>query len=258
MTFESAVIRRGRMAADRFTQISNAVCRDARLSYRARGVFAALSSHRDGMETSITALAAGGKEGRDAVRTALKELENLGYLVRRRERTSEGKLGQMAYYITDDPAEGPDAQVATTDGFPGDGAPTAGNQDPGIQRSSVGEPASENPPLKNTNKEENTKNTGAAPPAAEAPEPITRRANAVSRAYCDTHPLDTFHAVRDAVTRALRAGYDEARITDAMAAIDPRPITARTLQVELAGGFGGGRRTGYTQAELDELFREPE
>ena len=43
-----STIKRGRMAGDAFTQIRNAVFRDARLSAKAMGVFGHLSTHRAG------------------------------------------------------------------------------------------------------------------------------------------------------------------------------------------------------------------
>src|SRR5256885_5221869 len=46
-------IRRGEMAADRFTQISNELFRDPRLSFKAKGVFGLISTHRDGYGITV-------------------------------------------------------------------------------------------------------------------------------------------------------------------------------------------------------------
>ncbi|MBL1110491.1 hypothetical protein JK361_39125 [Streptomyces sp. 5-8] len=97
-------IRRGVMAADHFTQIANGLFRDSRISYRAKGLFGYIGTHRDGWRVTIAALVALGPDGRDAVRVGLNELEKFGYLVRDRVRRPNGTLGEIVYSITDRPA----------------------------------------------------------------------------------------------------------------------------------------------------------
>ncbi|MFB8776313.1 hypothetical protein [Streptomyces broussonetiae] len=97
-------IRRGVMAADQFTQIANGLFRDSRISYRAKGLFGYISTHRNGWLVTIAALVALGPDGRDAVRAGLNELEKSGYLVRDRVRRPNGTLGEIVYSITDRPA----------------------------------------------------------------------------------------------------------------------------------------------------------
>ncbi|MFG2854702.1 hypothetical protein ACGFZ9_29120 [Streptomyces mirabilis] len=99
-----AGIRRGVMAADQFTQIANTLFRDTQFSYKAKGVFGYVSTHRDGWQVTITDLVRLGPDGREAVRTALKELEKRGFLIRKRERDPDGTLGAAAYFITDLPS----------------------------------------------------------------------------------------------------------------------------------------------------------
>lgn len=99
-----AGVRRGAMAADQFTQIANRLFRDHRLSYKAKGIFGYVSTHRNGWQVTITDLAAVGPDGKEAVRVALKELEHCGYLIRERLRCANGRLGEIVYSITDHPA----------------------------------------------------------------------------------------------------------------------------------------------------------
>ena len=68
----------------RFTTIISEALEDTRLSFRARGVLAWLLSKPDGWKINADNIAQEGTEGRDAILTALKELEIAGYL--RRER----------------------------------------------------------------------------------------------------------------------------------------------------------------------------
>ncbi|MEU1448585.1 hypothetical protein [Streptomyces mirabilis] len=96
-----AGVRRGVMAADQFTQIANGLFRDSRISYRAKGLFGYISTHRNGWLVTISALVALGPDGRDAVRSGLNELEKCGYLVRDRVRRTDGTLGEIVYSITD-------------------------------------------------------------------------------------------------------------------------------------------------------------
>ncbi|MEV8561322.1 hypothetical protein AB0478_33660 [Streptomyces sp. NPDC051917] len=109
------------MAADRFTQVANGLFRDSRISYRAKGLFGCISTHRNGWLVTIAALVALGRDGRDAVRAGLRELETFGYLVRDRVRRPNGTLGEIVYSITDCPAvpDVPPVDPATPPAFPG-------------------------------------------------------------------------------------------------------------------------------------------
>ncbi|MGW5686491.1 hypothetical protein [Nonomuraea sp. NPDC003754] len=101
-----SVIRRGRMRADHFVQVSNDLARDRRLTRKARGLFVELASHVEGWMTSIAQLAQLGPEGVHAIRGAVEELEKYGYLVRVQNRDpATGRLGETEYWITDCPEE---------------------------------------------------------------------------------------------------------------------------------------------------------
>lgn len=96
-------IRRGPMAADAFTQIRNALFRDPRLSFKDKGVFGLISTHRDGYGISAEAIAACSTDGVSAVKGALRNLEQYGYLQRTQQRKPDGTLGASVYFITDQP-----------------------------------------------------------------------------------------------------------------------------------------------------------
>ena len=106
-----ARINRGPMAADvlqrDFTQIHNRLFRDQRLSFKAKGIFGLISTHRNGYGVTPEWIAAASTDGPAAVRTGLRELERYGYLVRQQTRHPDGTLGQMTYSITDMPSSEP-------------------------------------------------------------------------------------------------------------------------------------------------------
>jgi hypothetical protein len=95
-------IRRESLHFERgFTRIPNEWARDARLSWKARGLLAYLMSHTEGWTTSLSDLVEKGIDGRDAIRTGLLELERLGYLVRERARNDDGTLAGIDYLLQD-------------------------------------------------------------------------------------------------------------------------------------------------------------
>lgn len=122
-----------------FTIIPNQALRDSSLSYRARGILAAILSQPDNWQTSSERLARQGKEGRDSIRAALQELETAGYIRRVRQQNSEGRFETITF-IFDSPQEQDDN---TEGGFPGVGKP-------GVGRPAVGEPGAKERLLKET------------------------------------------------------------------------------------------------------------
>lgn len=96
-------IHRGPMAADQFTQIRNALFRDARLSLKDKGLFGLISTHRDGWGVTPESLATCCTDGVSGIKAALRNLEKYGYLRRNRERKPDGTLGSSMYFITDQP-----------------------------------------------------------------------------------------------------------------------------------------------------------
>ena len=100
------IVRSPRPTAD-YTVVANAIVRDASLSYRARGLLILLLSMPDNWETSSIWLAARAPEGRDAVRKALAELEQRGYLRRSTQRGPDGKL-RVVTTVYDRPSPEPE------------------------------------------------------------------------------------------------------------------------------------------------------
>jgi hypothetical protein len=100
-----------RLSDGQFTMLSNAALRDARLSYRARGILAAALSHADGFNLTRRWLDSHGTEGRDAITVAISELRALGYVA---DSYGSGKAPDRRLIWTDEPATGP---APTCNGF---------------------------------------------------------------------------------------------------------------------------------------------
>jgi hypothetical protein len=104
VTTEGRLIRPKMKYERDFTQIPNNFIRDEKLSYRARGILHLLLSHETGFSVTLKALAsATPKEGLDAVRAAVEELEQHGYLRRYSSRRG-GQFRADDWELTD-PAE---------------------------------------------------------------------------------------------------------------------------------------------------------
>lgn len=86
-----------------YTVMSNYHLVDKTLSLKAKGLMSYMLSRPDNWDFTEMGLVACLKENRSAVRSTLKELEEHGYLVRRQERSSNGKYGSASYDLYEKP-----------------------------------------------------------------------------------------------------------------------------------------------------------
>ena len=94
-----------------YTNISNQLIRDSRLSWKARGIFAYLWSQADEWDFYVSEVAKHATDGRDALRSGLKELEKYGYLARKPSSSTGGQFDGMSWVLTDKPAESAENSV---------------------------------------------------------------------------------------------------------------------------------------------------
>jgi hypothetical protein len=95
-------IFRGKLEFEnQFTQIHNAWVRDSKLSYKAKGLLTYLLSHEVGYTITIGQIIRESNDGRQAVRSALEELIQAGYLETKRTTDQRGYNAGLAYYIKD-------------------------------------------------------------------------------------------------------------------------------------------------------------
>lgn len=118
-------IRSVRAAEGKFVQIANDALQDGRLSFRARGILALVLSMPPDQHLTAKWLEAQAPDGREAVRSALRELERFGYFLRRR-RPGIGGHWEWEQVISDAPLTDESPQVAPYDGKPSDGYPSDG------------------------------------------------------------------------------------------------------------------------------------
>lgn len=104
---------------DNFTMLSNQLLRDDRLTLKARGLAAWLLSHKRGFRLSTDRIVQLHKEGKAAIRAALQELEEHGYLSRERLVDDLGRMTGMRYTIRQRPAwSDPQSDFPSTDNPP--------------------------------------------------------------------------------------------------------------------------------------------
>ena len=105
-----------------FTIIQNEAIQDKSLSLKARGLHHLLLSYPNDWVINVKHLSSqSDKDGPDAIRTGLKELECCGYLKRDQSRNN-GKFGQadyVVYEVSQNPCKQGDSTVS---GFPDDGS----------------------------------------------------------------------------------------------------------------------------------------
>lgn len=86
-----------------FTVMSNHHLRNRNMSLRAKGLLSLMLSLPEEWDYTLKGLARISMEGVDAIRTVIRELEELGYLERHRKRNEKGQLKDIEYIIHERP-----------------------------------------------------------------------------------------------------------------------------------------------------------
>ena len=119
-----------------FTVMCNHHLRNVKLSLKAKGLLSLMLSLPEDWDYTTKGLACICRDGVDSIGSTLKELEQHGYLTRKRIRFENGRLGDIEYTIHEKPArqetgedppkrENPE-QVKPIQGKPGQGKPEQG------------------------------------------------------------------------------------------------------------------------------------
>ena len=82
-----------------YTIMSNYHLRDSRISLSAKGLLSQMLSLPENWDYTLSGLRAINKEGKDAIRTSLRELEQAGYLRRSQTKAPNGRFSKNEYVI---------------------------------------------------------------------------------------------------------------------------------------------------------------
>lgn len=127
-----------------FTIVSNEFLKDARLSWKAKGIIAYVAMLPDDWVLNMRDLTNRATDGRDSLYSGIKELEMCGYCAKTMRRNPDGTIAGYAYEICDKPVfDQPFTENPVTD------APQPENPD--TVKPDTDKPDTENPTLINTN-----------------------------------------------------------------------------------------------------------
>ena len=117
-----------------YTVMANHHLRDERLSLKSKGLLSLILSLPDDWRISIEGMTQFSSDGKDAIRSAIRELTDAGYITRAQTHSEAGTFSGYDYIVHETPAASPSS------GFPTMEKPTTGN------------PTTENPTLRNTDR----------------------------------------------------------------------------------------------------------
>ena len=120
-----------------FTVMSNHHLKNKDLSLRSKGLLSFMLSLPEDWDYSLKGLATLNKEGIDAIRSAINELEAFGYIERSRVRNEKGQLGENEYIIHELPISPEPKQTEPT------------LENPTLDNPTLEKPTQEKPTLEN-------------------------------------------------------------------------------------------------------------
>ncbi len=133
MSDDQRTMYRSEKTAD-YTQLSNSMLRDERLSFKARGILAMILSNSDTWEVYHGWLEERGTEGREAIRSGVQELERFGYVTYAEIRRGGQFISRMWVWherpVSEDKRTDRTNWKAPQDGKPSDGLPSDGKPSP--------------------------------------------------------------------------------------------------------------------------------
>lgn len=105
---------------ENYTVMSNHHLKDKELSLKAKGLLSQMLSLPEDWDYTLTGLAYINKESKDAIRSAVNELEAAGYIVRKQKTDDSGKFSGNEYVIYECPQNEPLLENPMTGNPPSD------------------------------------------------------------------------------------------------------------------------------------------
>lgn len=115
-----------------YTVMANHHLRDERLSLKSKGLLSVILSLPDDWRISIEGMTQFSADGKDAIRSAIRELTDAGYITRAQTHSEAGTFSGYDYIVHETPAASPSS------GFPT------------MEKPTTEKPTTENPTLRNT------------------------------------------------------------------------------------------------------------
>ena len=202
-----------------YTVMSNYHLRDKRLSLKAKGLLSQMLSLPEDWDYTLAGLCYINRESKDAIRTAIHELEQAGYIHRRQTTDSGGKFAGNVYTIYERPQEPPS-------GDPSSEKPSSGNP-------TTGKPMPEKPTQRNIEKQNtDQQNTDSIPfRAAAPPEPKRTEPSPAER-------MEDYRAlIRDNIQYPLLAAQDpeDTDLLDEIVELMTETVCARRKTTRVCG-----------------------
>ena len=179
-----------------FTIINNTSLKDKRLSLKAKGLIAYMLSLPDDWVFYETELVNHSTDGKHSVNSALKELQDAGYLIKKQSRSEDGKFSNIDWELFDEPQN---ADLATFAPLP---------EKPSTDKPSTEKPSTENQTLLNTNTTNNlsiqsTNNTNSTA-KAEPPIPYSEIVD-----YLNLKTKSNFRSSAKETQRLIKARFND-------------------------------------------------
>lgn len=126
-----------------YTVMSNYHLRDKSLSLKAKGLLSQMLSLPEDWDYTLTGLSIINRESKDAIRSAINELEQAGYIQRHQTVDAKGKFSANEYIIYEQPQPRPSSSGGSISGQPSLDSPLSEN--PTTGNPSTEKPSPENP-----------------------------------------------------------------------------------------------------------------
>ena len=137
---------------DGYTVMSNHHLRNNSLSLKAKGLLSQMLSLPENWDYTLSGLSVINRESKDAIRSAINELEQAGYILRRQTVDARGKFSTNEYIIYEQPQPRPSGDDSDSSNGDMSGQPLLDyplSENPTTEKPTTGNPSTEKPLTEN-------------------------------------------------------------------------------------------------------------